>query len=231
MARLSQPTQTAAPKATSQPSKSSNSRNQRVMRVLSIGEKVPPISPLPFSSLSSPDLIELMHKKPRIGSDYKRRYDPYVQPYVDTTFNVVRAALMRKSRIEAKKYVQLKKLDGFLKLPLDIILSTLEYLHPIDIYHLSRSSFIFRDLLKDQMPLLTRIYQANGVPVWPPEISYDHWADLLFGDAICDRCQVFVALPDFVHRQRICSECFQLGFQFTHRSMGAAIVPKGFRDS
>ncbi|TFK66964.1 hypothetical protein BDN72DRAFT_843591 [Pluteus cervinus] len=150
--------------------------------------------------------------------------------YADTHFNVIRAALMRRSRIEAKKHaVHLRKLNGFLimNLPLEIIFSIFEYLHPIDIYHLSLSSPIFQNLLNDQPTFLKNLYQSHGIPLWPLDIPYERWSDLLFGDAICDRCQKYIALPDFVHRQRICSNCFQTGFSYTYPS--GMIVPKGYR--
>ncbi|TFK66967.1 hypothetical protein BDN72DRAFT_899381 [Pluteus cervinus] len=151
--------------------------------------------------------------------------------YGPSLVDVIRAALMRKFRIEVKKFVRLKNLDGLLELPLDIIFTILEYLHPIDIYHLERSSPMFQNLLKDQIPFLIRIYRCHRVPLWPVELSYDQWSDLLFGDAICDRCRKFFALPDFVHRQRICSECFQSDFIFTNYPAAAVgMVPKGNRD-
>ncbi|TFK66979.1 hypothetical protein BDN72DRAFT_125657 [Pluteus cervinus] len=186
---LSQPTQPAAPpsavRTTFRPATLSNSRSQRDTTSFSVEEKAPPISALPFSTLSITDLVEVTTlKKPIV------RYGFMPVPpsaYADMkNFNVLRAALMRTSRIEAKKCAQLKKLDGFLRLPLEIIFAVFEYVHPIDMYHLSHSSLIFRDLLKDQIPLLKRIYQSHGVPLWPPKIPYNEWSNLLFGDSICD---------------------------------------------
>ncbi|TFK61677.1 hypothetical protein BDN72DRAFT_965035 [Pluteus cervinus] len=167
---------------------------------------------LPFSDLITSELVDVTQSDAVVGNDYRRMGSGLDPQYADSNFNVIRAAILRKSRVEAQKGVQLKGLDGLLNLPLEIIFSILEYLHPIDFYRLSLASPDFQNLLENQTLLLMGVYQSHGVPLWPPEISYAKWSALLFGDAICDRCRKFVALPDFVHRQRICSICYRDGF-------------------
>ena len=63
-----------------------------------------------------------------------------------------------------------------------------EHLHPIDLYHISRTNRSFQDILSS--PSSSSIWQAayereDEIPRCPEDISELEWADLLFGKRIC----------------------------------------------
>jgi len=63
-----------------------------------------------------------------------------------------------------------------------------EHLHPIDLYHISRTNRSFQDILRS--PGSNSIWRAayereDEIPRCPEDISELEWADLLFGKQIC----------------------------------------------
>ncbi|TFK66975.1 hypothetical protein BDN72DRAFT_125578 [Pluteus cervinus] len=158
--------------------------------------------PFPFENLENDELIlELGNRKPRIEKEYIRRYN------VDTTFNVMKAAIMRTERTKSKPQVLFRDLTLVLKMPVDIFLEIVEYLHPLDLYHLSKVCGAMDKFIKSHDALWVTVWRLHDVPPCAPGFSFPQWAEFLFGPAICDICQLYVALPDFVHLKRYCTSC------------------------
>ncbi|TFK66973.1 hypothetical protein BDN72DRAFT_843602 [Pluteus cervinus] len=158
--------------------------------------------PFPFDAVEDDELLlELGNTKPRVGVEYTRRYN------VDTTFNVMKAAIMRTERVKSKSRLTFKDLGPLLNMPVEIFLEVIEHLHPLDLYHLSKTCNAMNDFIQRHSALWLTVWRSHSVPPPPPSFSFPRWAEFLFGPAICDVCQNYVALPDFVHLKRYCTTC------------------------
>ncbi|TFK69925.1 hypothetical protein BDN72DRAFT_580331 [Pluteus cervinus] len=145
----------------------------------------------------------------QVGEDYSRTYDFNV----DSTFNVVKAAMMREERMRKRHQYQFKNLTKLLTMPLEIILTVFDHLHPIDLYHLGMVSRSMRRFVYSWSSLWESAWEKSGMPHRPRGWTYKQWTALLFGPAVCDSCGKFVALPDYAHLKRYCTKC--LGSEFT----------------
>ncbi|EDR01174.1 uncharacterized protein LACBIDRAFT_312439 [Laccaria bicolor S238N-H82] len=98
-------------------------------------------------------------------------------------------------------------------MPLDILYEIFEHLHPIDLYHISRTNRSFQDILRS--PSSSSIWRAayekeDEIPRCPEDISELEWADLLFGKRICQQCGNGGAPPNLTFRHRLCRKCARL---------------------
>ncbi|KAH8833364.1 hypothetical protein DL96DRAFT_1585839 [Flagelloscypha sp. PMI_526] len=112
-------------------------------------------------------------------------------------------------------------LQGFPKLPLDLLLETFSFLESPDLLHLSWSCHFFRNILQNKTVAAPTWRQArrNCVPVppdCPPDCSEPEYANLLF-DKDCHVCgQENSKDIVYVARIRCCPSCLATSFCTLH---------------
>ncbi|KAF8652545.1 hypothetical protein AX16_004357, partial [Volvariella volvacea WC 439] len=111
----------------------------------------------------------------------------------------VRSTLRRKS--QRTKRGSLSRLP---ELPIDIILEVASHLHPLELWNLFIASCTLQDALSSPTSsgMWRRAWQDAKMPPCPPNLTHHRWADLLFGEPICDRCKKYAAQPDWALHRR-----------------------------
>ncbi|PPQ96557.1 hypothetical protein CVT26_006364 [Gymnopilus dilepis] len=126
-------------------------------------------------------------------------------------YNFITAFMKENLRKSSVKIIRKDSTGAVPEFPLEIILQIIEYLHPLDLYHLTQTSKYFRLILLTRrlsgMAWETALKSERRIPPCPPTMSPPSWVSLLFGPATCDRCLQRQAMPDFASCQRICSVC------------------------
>ncbi|TFK66279.1 hypothetical protein BDN72DRAFT_156122 [Pluteus cervinus] len=149
--------------------------------------------------------------KPRVDPSYFRHSEYDCD--INHTFNFVKAFVMLDLRQNRRRDV--KSFPVIKDFPSEILFEIFGHLHPVDLYHLGFVSQGLRRMIrsKSSFPLWRLVWQRNpDIAECPPNISYLRWADLLFGEAICESCERCIAQPDFTFMFRYCSKCFSDAF-------------------
>ncbi|KAF8172647.1 hypothetical protein BJ912DRAFT_99990 [Pholiota molesta] len=112
-------------------------------------------------------------------------------------------------------------------LPIELIISIFEFLHPIDLYHAIRATKGLRSFLLNKNS--TTIWKESflnhpDIPFYPPDVSAPKWASLIFGPATCDTCDCGNCLVDYNLRKRKCHACMD-DFYFDDEELLNAIQP------
>ncbi|EDR04345.1 uncharacterized protein LACBIDRAFT_330580 [Laccaria bicolor S238N-H82] len=98
-----------------------------------------------------------------------------------------------------------------LDLPVELLLEIFEFLHPIDLYSVVRSSKKLRAILLNRRA--SAVWKeafrdsADVLPPCPQDVSEPQWASMLFGPATCDDCGRKGAMIDFHLQWRLCQFC------------------------
>ncbi|PPR05910.1 hypothetical protein CVT26_008802 [Gymnopilus dilepis] len=148
-------------------------------------------------------------------------------------YNYISALTKERLRKSSVKIIRKDGTGVVPEFPLEIVLQIIEYLHPLDLYHLTQTTKYFRLILLTRR-LSGMAWEAafqrwyRSIPQCPPTMSLPSWASLLFGPATCDvgicyfayfvywcscrllrlqHCLQRQAMPDFAPCQRICSVC------------------------
>ncbi|KAF7361009.1 hypothetical protein MSAN_01131100 [Mycena sanguinolenta] len=131
----------------------------------------------------------------------------------DSTTNRIATECLRQLNVERCRIFggkPPKTLDIFPRMPIDIILEVLNFLHPLDLLHLSRTTRDFRTLL--HQPAQDAIWCVSftaPLPMCPSNITGRRWAQLLFGPYFCEECGRGGTLPDFGILRRLCTRCLE----------------------
>lgn len=157
---------------------------------------------LPFEGVGVNELLEGRSDVPK-----RAPYKPHFRA------NYMTGWIMKELRMKKHKpHLECKQLDmkSFLLLPTDVLHGIFEWLHPVDLYHLSQSTRTLRGVVLNQTyrgawKSAFRLY--DDLPTCPEDVSEPQWSSLLFGPDTCDICGNHGALADFAFRKRLCSAC------------------------
>ncbi|TFK69065.1 hypothetical protein BDN72DRAFT_897607 [Pluteus cervinus] len=130
-------------------------------------------------------------------------------PEANTTYNFVPAYLMITHR---RENIHLKEDIPFItRLPLDVLIEVLKYVHPLDLYNISIADPSLKSIVT---PLWKDVWAE--IPDKPSTVSYVQWAGLWFGPAICEGCNKRVGQPDFTANKRYCTKCLHARVEFIY---------------
>ncbi|KDR85939.1 hypothetical protein GALMADRAFT_132557 [Galerina marginata CBS 339.88] len=112
-----------------------------------------------------------------------------------------------------------KDIEFFRTIPMEIMLEIMEYLHPIDLLHLTKTDTTFRELLKDRSS--TSVWRSAfgnypDIPEIPSNLTGYKWAVLLFSPSICERCSASPAHVILTFYRRQCDDCLRKEFISTN---------------
>ncbi|TFK74696.1 hypothetical protein BDN72DRAFT_833230 [Pluteus cervinus] len=153
---------------------------------------------LPFNE---EEIEEPKNRMQRIG------FRHYSEPHTTYNFLAVATAI----NLRAKRQQRRSPIPQLLELPVELITEVFGHLHPIDLYHLTLANGTLRDLVASPsaLPLWKIVWDRHpSVAPCPPDVAYPRWASLIFGPAVCDECNLSIALPNFTYRKRYCNTCF-----------------------
>lgn len=106
-------------------------------------------------------------------------------------------------------------LEGFLKLPTELVFEVLRHLHTLDLYHLSLTSQPFGRVLSgtEAIPLWKSSFaRIPDFPPCPSDLTNARWASLMFGPVRCQDCGRFGAQPDIALYKNFCTPCTEKHF-------------------
>ncbi|KJA26735.1 hypothetical protein HYPSUDRAFT_1028577 [Hypholoma sublateritium FD-334 SS-4] len=110
--------------------------------------------------------------------------------YRGTRGNHIAGYILAKHRIRANESsLRWTNLEAVFDLPQELFLQILEYLHPIDLYHIIRTTKPLRSLLlsKSALKIWERSFLAYpDIPFYPNDVSAPKWASLLFAKGFCN---------------------------------------------
>ncbi|GBE85174.1 hypothetical protein SCP_0703600 [Sparassis crispa] len=112
---------------------------------------------------------------------------------------------------------------------LDILFEIFCLLNPATLLNLARTSKAFRDTLMTRKAITVWkhawVYNSDGAPACPPDMSEPRWANLLFGGTKCQECGASsIQKIDFALRRRVCSSCLKKNLVYS------VSFPKRFPD-
>ncbi|TFK69911.1 hypothetical protein BDN72DRAFT_839830 [Pluteus cervinus] len=103
------------------------------------------------------------------------------------------------------------QLDQFFdRMPLDIIFAIFDFLHPLDLYHLARTTKSLRSILTNRASMSSWKNSYNQEPSMPrcPECVPElRWANILFGPSRCERCDTHCTSTYITLARRLCGFC------------------------
>ncbi|KAF8191236.1 hypothetical protein BJ912DRAFT_1058476 [Pholiota molesta] len=161
----------------------------------------------PFYDLDSDELLEELWEEGANREFKTPSYFPKIRG------NYVRSYVLSELRIQAKS-TRLEvgwDLEALWDaLPVELIISIFEFLHPIDLYHAIQTTKGLRSFLLNKNS--TTIWKESflnhpDIPFYPPGVSAPKWTSLLFGPATCDTCGDGNCLVDYNLHIRKCDDC------------------------
>ncbi|RDB27016.1 hypothetical protein Hypma_005172 [Hypsizygus marmoreus] len=103
-------------------------------------------------------------------------------------WGLMAGTVMRRERRQ-RAGTKFGNLQGFLDLPLDLILEVFGHLHPLDVYHLSQTAKALRNIVlaRNARSLWKTVYERHpDVPQCPPHMSEPAWTTLIFISTVCE---------------------------------------------
>ncbi|KIJ93751.1 hypothetical protein K443DRAFT_684244 [Laccaria amethystina LaAM-08-1] len=141
---------------------------------------------LPFVHPDADEVFEV-HNEPEYQNLFAQ-CDYAKLPHIAGNF--IAHVIIRGERARRKQFGDVKCLDRFMQMPFDVIIEILAHFHPMDLYHLSRTSTYFRGLLLPSRDALSldlwkSSFQNSDVPINPRDMTPVKWTSLLFGRDLC----------------------------------------------
>lgn len=142
---------------------------------------------LPFNGLETARELDEVYERVLPFDLTQTRHGPMFQ-----NGNWFAGAIKRRRRaeIKASRTISLDSISRALILPTELLLEIFEFLYPIDLYSVIRSTKRLRSTLLDRgaSSVWKEAFNrcSDVLPACPPDISEPRWASILFGPATCD---------------------------------------------
>ncbi|EDR04454.1 uncharacterized protein LACBIDRAFT_304523 [Laccaria bicolor S238N-H82] len=161
---------------------------------------------LPFNDVERASELDKIYERVN-PVRFKGSFNPYFK-----YGNWFAAAIKRRRRAEIKASRPISVDRSFvLDLPIELLLEIFQFLHPMDLYSVIRSTKRMRSILLDRrtLSIWKEVFErcSDVLPRRPLDISEPQWASMLFGPATCDYCGRKGAMIDFHFRRRFCQCC------------------------
>ncbi|RDB27364.1 hypothetical protein Hypma_004481 [Hypsizygus marmoreus] len=149
---------------------------------------------LPFHEVEPSEWKEISTSRSILDPKFlwlRSRDEGTVEKKPEKTLNYTTAQLMKDERRKQSWEKRTRDLSCLLRQPPEIVFEVFGHVHPLDLYHLARSTKALRSLVmtRNSSWLWEVVFERNpAVPPCPPELSFPRWTDLLFGPMVCEKC-------------------------------------------